>query len=127
MRILLVEDDRKVAGFIKKGLAEEGYAVDTAADGETGLAMGLDRLHDLIVLDVMLPAKPGFQVVRELRQAKVSCRWEKVTARQALAALLDNYDLILIEPPGTSVARIAFKAGEESDIRRTNSSEPRQP
>jgi DNA-binding response OmpR family regulator len=65
MRILLVEDDKKVASFIHKGLEEEGYAVDVAPDGEAGLFMGLDRLHDLIILDVMLPKKPGFQVLRE--------------------------------------------------------------
>jgi len=58
MRILLVEDDKKVASFIHKGLEEEGYAVDVAADGEAGVLMGLDRLHDLIILDVMLPKKP---------------------------------------------------------------------
>jgi len=46
MRILLVEDDKKVASFIHKGLEEEGYAVDVAADGEAGLFMGLDGVHD---------------------------------------------------------------------------------
>jgi heavy metal response regulator len=93
MRILLVEDDRKVASFIRKGLAEEGYAVDTAADGETGLAMGLDRLHDLIILDVMLPAKPGFQVVRELRQAKVSTPILLLTARDAVEDKVQGLDV----------------------------------
>jgi heavy metal response regulator len=84
MRILLVEDDRKVASFIRRGLEEEGYAVDLAADGETGLAMGLDRLHDGIILDVMLPRKPGFQVVRELRQAKVATPILLLTARDTV-------------------------------------------
>ena len=84
MRILLVEDDRKVASFIQKGLAEEGYAVDLAADGEMGLAMGLDRLHDVIVLDVMLPGKPGFQVLRELRQARVETPVLLLTARDTV-------------------------------------------
>lgn len=92
MRILLVEDDRKVASFIKKGLSEEGHAVDTAADGETGLAMGLDRLHDLIILDVMLPAKPGFQVVRELRQAKVSTPILLLTARDTIEDKVQGLD-----------------------------------
>jgi heavy metal response regulator len=93
MRILLVEDDRKVASFIRKGLAEEGHAVDVAADGETGLAMGLDRLHDLIILDVMLPAKPGFQVVRELRQAKVSTPILLLTARDAVEDKVQGLDV----------------------------------
>jgi heavy metal response regulator len=92
MRILLVEDDRKVASFIRKGLAEEGYAVDVAPDGETGLAMGLDRLHDAIVLDVMLPGKPGFQVLRELRQAKVATPVLLLTARDAVEDKVQGLD-----------------------------------
>lgn len=81
-----------MASFIKKGLAEEGYAVDVAADGESGLAMGLDRLHDLIVLDVMLPAKPGFQVVRELRQAKLPTPILLLTARDAVEDKVQGLD-----------------------------------
>jgi heavy metal response regulator len=92
MRILLVEDDRKVASFIRKGLEEEGYAVDVAADGETGLQMGLDRLHDLIVLDVMLPAKPGFQVTRELRQGKVATPVLMLTSRDTIEDKVQGLD-----------------------------------
>jgi heavy metal response regulator len=92
MRILLVEDDRKVASFIRRGLEEEGYAVDLASDGETGLAMALDRLHDVIVLDVMLPGKPGFQVVRELRQAKVATPVLLLTARDAVEDKVQGLD-----------------------------------
>ncbi|MFI5339088.1 MAG: winged helix-turn-helix domain-containing protein [Candidatus Methylomirabilales bacterium] len=92
MRILLVEDDRKVASFIRKGLTEEGYAVDLAYDGDTGLLMGLDRLHDVIVLDVMLPRKPGFQVLRELRQAKVVTPVLLLTARDAVEDKVQGLD-----------------------------------
>ena len=92
MRILLVEDDRKVASFIRKGLTEEGYAVDVAHDGEAGLLMGLDRLHDVIVLDVMLPGKPGFQVLRELRQAKVTTPVLLLTARDAVEDKVQGLD-----------------------------------
>lgn len=92
MRILLVEDDRKVASFIRKGLAEEGYAVDLAADGESGLAMGLDRLHDLILLDVLLPAKPGFQVLRELRRAGVRTPILLLTARDSVEDKVQGLD-----------------------------------
>jgi len=92
MRILVVEDDRKVASFIRKGLMEEGYAVDVAPEGETGLAMGLDRLHDLIILDVMLPGTPGFQVVRELRQAKVATPVLLLTAREAVEDRVQGLD-----------------------------------
>ncbi len=92
MRILLVEDDRKVASFVRKGLMEEGYAVDVAPDGETGLAMGLDRLHDVIILDVMLPGKPGFQVIRELRQAKIAIPVLLLTARDAVEDRVQGLD-----------------------------------
>jgi heavy metal response regulator len=92
MRILLVEDDRKVASFIRKGLMEEGHAVDVASEGETGLAMGLDRLHDIIILDVMLPGKPGFQVVRELRQAKVATPVLLLTARDGVEDKVQGLD-----------------------------------
>jgi len=67
MRILVVEDEKKVAGFVKKGLEEGGYAVDVAHDGEEGLFMALDRVHDLIILDISLPKMDGLEVLRELR------------------------------------------------------------
>src|SRR5574337_1064918 len=92
MRILLVEDDRKVASFIRKGLEEEGYAVDVAPEGETGLAMGLDHPHDVIVLDVMLPGKSGVQVVRELRHAKVAAPVLLLTARDAVEDKVQGLD-----------------------------------
>lgn len=59
MRLLLVEDDCKVASFIKKGLREEGYAVDWASDGDAGLFMGLDDVYDLIILDVTAADSSG--------------------------------------------------------------------
>ena len=71
MRLLVVEDERKVSSFIKKGLEEEGYAVDLASDGKTGLRMGMDRVHDLIILDINLPGMDGLSVLHELRERKV--------------------------------------------------------
>lgn len=68
MRLLVVEDEHKVASFIKQGLTEEGYAVDVADDGETGLAMALDRVHDLIILDIALPKRDGVRVLQAMRQ-----------------------------------------------------------
>ena len=67
MRILVVEDEKKIADFIKRGLKEEGYSVDTAADGEEGLAKAISSAPDLVILDVTLPRKNGFEVCRELR------------------------------------------------------------
>lgn len=67
MRLLVVEDEHKVASFIKQGLTEEGYAVDIAEEGEAGLAMALDRVHDLIILDIALPKRDGVSVLQAMR------------------------------------------------------------
>src|ERR1044071_8320690 len=68
MRILVVEDDRKVAGFIELGLREEGYAVDVARDGDEATMLAHVNDYDLILLDVVLPKKNGFQIAMELRR-----------------------------------------------------------
>src|SRR5262249_57808517 len=67
MRILVVEDEKKVASFIQRGLEAEHHHVDVAHDGEAGLASALDGDYDLLVLDVMLPKRDGLSVLRELR------------------------------------------------------------
>jgi heavy metal response regulator len=72
MRLLIVEDETKLARFMQQGLQEEGYTVDLAADGETGLTMARERLHDLIILDIHLPRMDGLRVLQELRQARVT-------------------------------------------------------
>ncbi len=84
MRILVVEDENKVAGFIRRGLEEEGYAVDVAGDGESGLAMALDGVHDLVLLDVHLPGMNGFSVLRELRGRKVTTPVLLLTVRATI-------------------------------------------
>ena len=66
MKVLVVEDDRKVAGFIEQGLREEGYVVDIAADGEEGTMLAHVYQYDVVLLDVVLPKKNGFQVAQEL-------------------------------------------------------------
>src|ERR1051326_2351688 len=68
MKLLVVEDDRKVAGFIEQGLREEGYAVDIAPDGDEATMLAHVYDYDLVVLDVMLPKKNGLQVAAELRR-----------------------------------------------------------
>jgi two-component system copper resistance phosphate regulon response regulator CusR len=67
VRILLVEDETRVAGFIARGLRENAYAVDIAADGEQGLYLASVNQYDLVILDVLLPRKDGHAVCRELR------------------------------------------------------------
>lgn len=68
MRILVVEDDRKVASFLEQGLREDGYAVDVAHDGTDGLLKAHVYDYDLLILDIMLPGKSGYDIVRELRR-----------------------------------------------------------
>ena len=69
MRLLIVEDEPKVARFIERGLREEHYAVDSAADGEAGLDLALVHDYDLVILDVMLPKRDGFEVLEALLAA----------------------------------------------------------
>jgi len=83
MRILVVEDDRKVASFLEKGLREEGYAVDVAYDGVDGAAKAHVYDYDLLLLDVMLPGKSGIEIVREVRSRERTVPVLLLTARDA--------------------------------------------
>src|SRR6266566_80925 len=68
MRILVIEDEKKTAAFLAKGLREGGFKVDVARDGETGLELARPSKFDLLIVDVMLPNKDGWEVVAELRR-----------------------------------------------------------
>jgi heavy metal response regulator len=81
MRILVVEDQEKVAQFMVKGLREERYAVDHASTGPEGLSMARVGEYDAIVLDILLPGKNGFEVVAELRAAEVATPVLMLTAK----------------------------------------------
>jgi two-component system copper resistance phosphate regulon response regulator CusR len=84
VRVLLVEDEPRVAGFIAKGLREQTYAVDIARDGEEALYCAGVNQYDLVILDVMLPVKDGYTVCRELRGSKVRTPVLMLTARDAV-------------------------------------------
>ena len=84
MRILLVEDDSGVAGFIVKGLTEERYAVDQSADGEEGYVMANAIPYDLIILDVMLPTLDGISICRRLRSQGKSVPIILLTAKDTI-------------------------------------------
>jgi two-component system OmpR family response regulator len=72
MRLLLVEDDSKIASFIIKGMKEAGYAVDHAADGNEGLALALTEPYDTAIIDIMLPKLDGLSLIAEIRRNKVA-------------------------------------------------------
>ncbi len=93
MRILLVEDEKKVASFVKKGLEEEYYSVDVAFDGKNGLHLALTGEHDLIILDVMLPHKDGFSILKEIRSEKISTPVLFLTAKDTLSDKVQGLDI----------------------------------
>lgn len=93
MRILVVEDERKVANFIKNGLEEERYIVETAGDGITGLEMAMNNEFDAILLDVMLPGKDGFSILKELRNVGITTPVLMLTARGTTEDRVQGLDL----------------------------------
>ncbi len=84
MRLLIVEDEKKVAGFIKKGMEEETYAVDVAYDGEEGFHLAELNQYDMIILDLMLPKMDGLEVLTRLRDKKVNTPILLLTAKDAV-------------------------------------------
>lgn len=93
MRILVVEDERKVASFIKRGLEEERYVVELATDGEAGLQLALNNVFDAIVLDVMVPKKDGFTILSEIREAGNNTPVLMLTARSTMEDRVTGLDL----------------------------------
>jgi len=84
MRILVVEDSRRLAGIIKRGLLEEGYSVDNAFDGEEAQHMAETAPYDVIIMDVMLPKKDGVTLCRELRARNVNTPMLMLTAKDSV-------------------------------------------
>lgn len=102
MRVLVVEDEHKLAGVLKRGLEEQGYAVDVAYDGDEGLGLAEAEPYDLIVLDVLLPKLDGFALCRRLRAQGRHMPILMLTARDAVddrvAGLDSGADDYLIKP-----------------------------
>jgi len=92
MRILVIEDEKKVASFIKKGLEEEHYAVDIAYDGETGLYMSEINEYDLIVLDLMIPKIDGLEVLKRIRGRKNNVAVLVLTAKNSVEDIVKGLD-----------------------------------
>src|SRR5512145_1433433 len=92
MKVLVVEDDRKVAGFIEQGLKEEGWIVDVAPDGEEATMLAHVYQYDVILLDVVLPKKNGFQVAAELRREGRNTPILMLTSRDAVEDVVRGLD-----------------------------------
>jgi DNA-binding response OmpR family regulator len=84
MRILVVEDERRLCSIVKRGLLEEGYAVDTAYEGEEGEYLAESTPYDLVILDIMLPNKNGIEICRDLRLKQINMPILMLTAKDAV-------------------------------------------
>ena len=112
MRALVVEDDKRIARFVERGLAEHGYTVDVAFDGNAGLELALAEAYDVIVLDILLPNMSGLELLHEIRTAGNSVPVLMLTAvdsvKSKVEALDSGADDYIIKPFSTSelMARI---------------------
>ncbi len=93
MRILLIEDEKKTAAFIAQGLEEAGFTVETARDGEAGLALAQEKRYELLLVDVMLPKKDGWTLVEELRAKNVHTPILFLTARDSVPDRVKGLEL----------------------------------
>ena len=93
MKILLVEDDKGIVRFVKKGLIENSYAVDVAFDGEEGLSLALHRNYDLIILDILLPEMDGREALRRLRKMEIQTPVIFLTAKDSENDIVQGLNL----------------------------------
>jgi heavy metal response regulator len=123
MRVLLAEDDKRIASFVSKGLRENSYAVDAVNNGEEALYQVSVNDYDLIILDVMMPKKDGFEVCREIRDDKNKTPILMLTARDAIEDRISGLDFgaddYLVKPFefGELLARLRALLRRSSDIR----------
>ena len=92
MHILVVEDEKKVADFIRRGLEEEKFSVDVAYDGEEGVTKAVTSTYDLILMDVMMPKKDGITAIRELREKNINTPILCLTAKDTVADIITGLD-----------------------------------
>ncbi len=93
MKILIIEDEKKIASFIKKGLEAQGFVVDVSHDGDEGYLLVTTRPYDAVVLDIMLPGKDGLSILRNLRERKMAVPVILLTARSELNERLEGLNL----------------------------------
>jgi len=92
MRILVIEDEQKVARFLKKGLETEKYDVDVAYDGKTGEKLARTEMYDIILLDILLPKKDGFQILQDLRKDEIRTPIIVLTAKTSTEDIVTGLD-----------------------------------
>jgi heavy metal response regulator len=123
MRILLAEDDQRIANFVSKGLRENSYAVDSVNNGENALYQVSINNYDLIILDVMMPLRDGFEVCQELRKGGNKTPILMLTARDAIEDRISGLDFgaddYLIKPFefGELLARLRALLRRSSEVR----------
>ena len=114
MRILIVEDEKKLAGFIRRALREDGYAVDASHDGSEAVSLALNENYDAIVLDLQLPGLDGLSVLRELRRRRKTTGVLILTARDSVkdrvAGLDEGADDYLVKPFALDELRARVRA-----------------
>ncbi len=92
MRILVIEDEKKIADFIKRGLQEEGYAVDVAGDGEEGYMLIHDNEYDVVILDLLLPKMDGVTLCEKIRKEKIDVPIIMLTAKTSVEDRVTGLD-----------------------------------
>lgn len=130
MRILLIEDDQRLAGLVKEVLEGENYSVDVAHDGDTGLELALHGIHDVAVIDWMLPGRDGPAISRAIRAARLNLGILMLTARgqveDRVVGLQSGADDYLVKPFAFEelvariqalARRVADPAGDPSELR----------
>ena len=120
MRILVIEDEKKLASFIERGLKEKSYIVDVAYDGEDGLFKAEINIYDLIILDVLLPKKDGITICRELRKKNITLPILMLTARDTLKDKVSGLDAGADDYLTKPFAFVEFLARVRSLLRRNN-------
>jgi two-component system, OmpR family, response regulator len=93
VKVLVVEDEKKIASLVRKGLESEGMVVDVAPDGSTGFALATSRPYDVLVLDIMLPGRDGLSILKGLRQRGMATPVLLLTARSELNERLEGLNL----------------------------------
>jgi len=87
VKVLVIEDEKKIASFVRKGLEAEGFVVDVCLEGSTGFLMATSRPYDVVVLDIMLPGRDGLSILRSLRERKMPLPVILLTARTELTGV----------------------------------------